>query len=109
MHALAELTGKHVPDRIPWSQIHKDTFEKMKKALSDATDNCLNTIDWSKDFNMHTDASNHLISGGYAQSDSKGSDRPIFCFSKKLAATIRWLDQMAHLPFFLIVGAVSII
>ena len=35
---LIELTGKRVPDRIPWSQIHKDTFEKMKKALSDATD-----------------------------------------------------------------------
>ena len=83
---LIELTGKRVPDRIPWSQIHKDTFKKMKKASSDATDNYLNTINWSKDFNMYTDASNHSISGVLAQSDSKGNDRPISFFSKKLTA-----------------------
>ena len=76
-----------MPDRIPWSQIHKDTFEKMKKALSDATDNYLTTIDWSKDFNMYTDVGNHSISGVLAQSDSKGNDRPISFFSKKLNAT----------------------
>ena len=81
---LIELTQKRIPERIPWGEEQEKSFSLLKQSLCDATNKCLGIIDWSKPFNIYTDASDYSISGSLTQCDADGRDYPICFYSKKL-------------------------
>lgn len=82
---LIELTSKRIPDRIPWRCEHDKSFNTLKSLLCEATKRSLSIIDWSKPFNIYSDASDFSISGVLTQTDKNGNDYPIAFYSKKLS------------------------
>jgi hypothetical protein len=86
---LTELTAKRVPNLIPWSTRHQLAFDKLKRLLCDAADNQLYVCDWSKPFNIFSDASDYAVAAILSQTDDRGQERPIAFCSRKLNDTQR--------------------
>lgn len=82
---LIELTAKRVPNRIPWGELHEHAFIALKRSLCDAANKSLQIIDWSKPFNIYSDASDHSVAGVLSQTDAQGHEKPISFFSRKLS------------------------
>ena len=85
--ALTELTSKRVPNRIPWGTNEQASFDKLKELLCTAVNEPLCIIDWSKPFNIYTDASDYMVAGILSQTGEDGNEQPIAFFSKKLNDT----------------------
>ncbi|GFS79388.1 retrovirus-related Pol polyprotein from transposon opus [Trichonephila clavipes] len=86
---LTELTKNRVPNIIPWNEVTKQVFTKLKAQLVKAPS--LNTPNLSKPYQLYTDASATAIGACLSQNDEKGKDNPIAFFSKKLTETqTRW-------------------
>jgi hypothetical protein len=86
---LTELTSKRIPNRIPWGIDEQKSFDKLKELLCNAANEPLCIIDWSKSFNIHTDASEYMVAGILSQTGEDGNECPIAFYSKKLNETQR--------------------
>ena len=82
---LIELTANRRPNRVVWTSELEHEFQCLKTSLCDAANNSLAIIDWSKPFNVSTDASDYAASGVLSQTDDLGRDCPIAFYSKKLS------------------------
>jgi len=81
---LTALTNKRTTNRINWSQEHEDAFNALKQLLCQATEKPLYIIDYTKPFNISTDASGYAVSGILSQTDDNGTEKPIAFTSQKL-------------------------
>lgn len=79
---LTNLTTKEVPNKIPWAEEHKRSFEALKNTLT--TDSMLVTPDTKTEFTLQTDASTTGIGAVLSQADSQGMLRPVAYYSRKL-------------------------
>jgi hypothetical protein len=87
---LTRLTGKDTPNKLPWTAVEQQVLDELKDALSAATQEPLNIIDWRKPFSIHCDASDHTVSGVLSQTqEEQGSQRPVAFFSSKLTPAQR--------------------
>ena len=82
---LVALTGKRIPNRVPWGESQEDSFAALKRALCDAASKSLYIIDWTQPFNIYTDASDQSVAGCLSQTDAHEHERPISFYSRKLS------------------------
>lgn len=86
---LTALTSTKVP--FVWTDIHQKAFQKMKLALSEYT--ILQYPDFSKSFQIHTDASKTQLGAVISQ-----DDKPIAFYSRKLnPAQVNYTTQEREL------------
>ena len=79
---LSDLTKIDRPDKVIWEPQHQEAFETLIERLS--TNPILQGPDYSKEFVLHTDASNVGIGAVLSQLNEDGEDRPVAYFSRKL-------------------------
>lgn len=84
---LTDLTGKRIPNRIPWTQRENQAFEELKARLCQAANESLQIIDFQKPFTIHVDASDYAVAGLLTQPADDGTDRPVEFISGKLNPT----------------------
>jgi hypothetical protein len=82
---LVELTGKRIPNRVPWGESQERSYVALKEAFCDAVDKSLWISDWTRPFNVYTDASDYSIAGVLSQTDALGHECPISFYSRKLS------------------------
>lgn len=87
--SLTDLTKKGIPNKIPWSEMHQQTLDKLKQVLSDAAKSNLTIVDFNKPFDVFVDASEKSVSGILTQQDTNKHYAPIAFFSQKLNDTQR--------------------
>ena len=68
-----------------WDEKCDEAFEKLKKAITNAP--ILVSLDWSKSFRCHIDASQTVVGRTLTQLDENGRDRVIAFYSKILSPT----------------------
>jgi len=81
---LTDLTCKHIPNKLPWTQSHQQAFEKLKILLYEAVNNPLYIIDFSHPFNVSVDASGYAVACILSQTDTEDNEKPIALGSQKL-------------------------
>jgi hypothetical protein len=86
-HPLTELTRKHVPNQVPWSDVHQQAFDLLKRKLCDATR--LHTVEYGKPFGLLVDASGIAVGCCLIQWTVEGGEKPIAFASSKLTPTQR--------------------
>lgn len=79
-HALHNLLKKDT--KFIWDDSCQEAFDNLKEMI--ASDIMLQYPDFSKEFQLTTDASNYGIGAVLSQKDSEGLDRPISFISKAL-------------------------
>lgn len=82
---LARLTGKNVP--FDWNENCQSAFEELKRRLCSAP--ILKEPDWTKEFHLHTDASQTAVEAVLAQPGAEGIDLPVYYASRLLNAAER--------------------
>jgi hypothetical protein len=98
---LTELTKKHVPNQVPWSSIHQEAFEALRRKLCEATK--LHTVEYGKPFGLLVDASGIAVGCCLIQWTSGGLEKPIAFASAKLTDTQRaWatIEREAYAVIF---------
>ena len=80
---LTDLTGKGVPNVVPWGEVHDQALQLLKQALCEATDNRLYIADFNVPFYLYTDASDHTVAGILTQILNE-KEVPVAFFSQKL-------------------------
>ena len=84
---LTELTGKRVPNRVPWGEKENLAFEKLKEELCKATNQSMSIADFSKPYLIEVDSSANTVGAALLQSVEGQGNRPIAFASQKLTAT----------------------
>lgn len=86
---LTNLTGRRIPQKLPWDTQAQEAFDQVKDCLVQAS--ALQAPDPGKEFILATDASDYAIGACLAQQDNEGKECPIAFLSKKLSpAQTRW-------------------
>ena len=86
---LTDLTKKDAPNRVQWKPEHQRALESLKQSLIQAVE--LHSIDFSKDFGILVDASQHAIGCCLIQWSNTGVELPIAFASVKLQPNqTRW-------------------
>lgn len=86
---LTELTKSKQTNHLVFNDEQRNAFVAIKNSLTNAE--FLNSPDYTKPFEIHTDASNYAIGACLCQRDDKGIEKPISFFSNKLTDTQqRW-------------------
>ena len=87
---LTDLTGKRVPERIPFRHEERDALTELKQLLCETVQNPLNIIDMSKPFSIFADSSNYAV-GACLTQPSGVREFPVAFASHKLTETQqRW-------------------
>lgn len=87
---LTDLTGKRIPDRIPFQDRERAALAKLKQLLCEAVENPLEIIDFSKPFSLFVDSSEYAAGACLAQ-PVEGQERPVaFASCKYTGAQLRW-------------------
>jgi RNase H-like domain found in reverse transcriptase len=73
---LSNLTSQRIPNHVPWGEIEDNSFVTLKDLLCKAVDQPLSIIDWSKPYNIFTDASDLASGGVLSQADEHGKEQP---------------------------------
>jgi len=84
---LTELTGKRVPNRVPWSEKENLAFEKLKKELCKAITQSMSIANFSKPYLTEVDSSANTVGAALLQSVEGQGNRPIAFASQKLTNT----------------------
>ena len=98
---LTELTKKHVPNLVPWSDVHQQAFEKLKTRLCEATK--LHVITYGKPCGILVDASATAVGSCLIQWTDNGQEKPIAFASAKLTPTqMNWstIEREAYAVVF---------
>jgi len=85
--SLTDLTSKHVPDKIVWTDRHQQAFDLLKDAVR--ANVVLYVFDVGKPFNLYCDSSDFAVGAVLAQMDDTGMERPVSFISQKLTDTQR--------------------
>lgn len=86
---LTNLTGRRIPQKLPWNTEAQEAFDQVKDCVVQAS--ALQAPDPGKEFILATDASDYAIGACLAQQDNEGKECPIAFLSKKLSpAQTRW-------------------
>ena len=56
-HPLTDLTGKRIPNHIPWGKKENDAFEELKSKLCHATLNGIKIADFNTPYVIEVDSS----------------------------------------------------
>ena len=86
---ITDLTGKHIPNRVPWGLKQDQALSKLKELLKIATLCPLQAIDSKQSFTRHVDASDDSVAGVLTQLDIDGKWKPVSFASSKLSRTQR--------------------
>jgi len=91
LHAkpLTDLTGKRVPNRVPWGEREQKSFDTLKSMLIQATVNPIQIIDCSKPFGVVVDACDYAAGGMLVQISDDASEQPVAFASYKFSPTQR--------------------
>jgi len=81
------LTGKRIPNRVPWGEKENLAFEKLKEKLCKATTQSMSIADFSKPYLIEVDSSANTVGAALLQSVEGQGNRPIDFASQKLTAT----------------------
>ena len=81
---LTDLTGKRVPNHIPWGESQEQAFQTLKAQLCLATTKAL-----KKPFTLHVDTSDHTVAAVLTQITDEGTEQPIAFASNKVNETQR--------------------
>ena len=91
---LTDLTGKRVPNRIPWGEPQEKAFQTLKSQqiaiwsqLCKATVVVFSIVDFKKPFTLHVDTSDHTVAAVLTQVADDGTERPVAFASNKLNKT----------------------
>jgi len=84
---LTELTGKRVPNRVPWGEKENLAFERLKNELCKATTQSMSIADFSKPYLIEVDSSANTVGAASLQSVEGQGNRPIAFASQKLTTT----------------------
>ena len=79
---LTNLTKKDVPNKLPWTDTHQNSFETLKAALT--KESTLMAPDPNREFTLQTDASTSGVGAILSQKDCQGVVRPVAYYSRKL-------------------------
>ncbi|KAJ1172733.1 hypothetical protein NDU88_004576 [Pleurodeles waltl] len=79
---LIELTSKKQPRLLNWTEACQKAFDSLKKAMCTAP--VLKAPDYSQEFIVQIDASEHSIGAVLAQLNEEGSDQPVAFISRRL-------------------------
>jgi hypothetical protein len=74
---LTDLTGKHVPFKIPWEEIRQKAFDQLKIAFCEAATKRLYIIDQSKLYHLSVDCSDYTVGRILSQIGDDDVDRSI--------------------------------
>ncbi|KAJ1085658.1 hypothetical protein NDU88_005787 [Pleurodeles waltl] len=80
--ALTELTSKKMPKKVNWTVECQQAFDTLKQAMCSAP--VLKAPDYSKQFIVQTDASEHGIGAVLSQTNDDGLDQPVAFISRRL-------------------------
>ncbi|KAJ1178382.1 hypothetical protein NDU88_003628 [Pleurodeles waltl] len=80
--ALTELTSKKMPKKVNWTVECQQAFDTLKQAMCTAP--VLKAPDYSKQFIVQTDASEHGIGAVLSQTNDDGLDQPVAFISRRL-------------------------
>jgi hypothetical protein len=87
---LTDLTGKRIPERIPFREQEKKALSELKELLRNSVHNPLSIIDPNKAFSIYVDASDYAVGSCLVQS-REGKEAPVAFASCKLTPTQqRW-------------------
>ncbi|KAJ1206276.1 hypothetical protein NDU88_001685 [Pleurodeles waltl] len=79
---LTELTSKKQPKKVIWTEACQNAFDALKAAMCTAP--VLQAPDYSKEFVVQTDASEHGIGAVLSQLNEEGLDQPVAFISRRL-------------------------
>ncbi|KAJ1143845.1 hypothetical protein NDU88_010147 [Pleurodeles waltl] len=79
---LTELTSKKQPRLVNWTEACQKAFDALKEAMCTAP--VLKAPDYSQEFIVQTDASEHGIGAVLAQLNEEGRDQPVVFISRRL-------------------------
>ncbi|KAJ1110626.1 hypothetical protein NDU88_007975 [Pleurodeles waltl] len=79
---LTELTSKKQPKKVIWTEACQNAFDALKAAMCTAP--VLKAPDYSKEFVVQTDASEHGIGAVLSQLNEEGLDQPVAFISRRL-------------------------
>ncbi|KAJ1184471.1 hypothetical protein NDU88_001277 [Pleurodeles waltl] len=79
---LTELMSKKQPRLVNWTEACQKAFDSLKEAMCTAP--VLKAPDYSQEFIVQTDASEHGIGAVLAQLNEEGSDQPVVFISRRL-------------------------
>ena len=101
---ITDLTAKRVPNTVPWTEVHDQSFTALKEALCQATDQPLRIADLNLPFSISVDASDYAVAGYLSQSDATGVDHPLAFFSCKLSESQRAWATVHKEAYAVLVG-----
>jgi hypothetical protein len=84
---LTDLTGKRVPNRVPWGEREQKSFDTLKHLLIEATVNPIQIIDCRKPFGVFVDACDYATGSMLVQVGDDGSEQPVAFASYKFTPT----------------------
>ena len=79
---LTNLTRKHEPQIVSWSEDYSKTFSELKEMLLSYS--VLKNVNFSLPFTLQVDASNVGVGAVLSQQDEQGLAHPVAYFSRKL-------------------------
>ena len=86
---LTNLTGKRIPNQIPWGKKENDAFEELKSKLCHATLDGMKIADFNRPYVIEVDSSQETIGAALMQNVEGQGDKPIAFASQKLTLTQR--------------------
>ena len=86
---LTELTGKRIPNQIPWGDKENNAFEQLKEKLCEATSQSLQIADFTQPFVIEVDSDMGTVGAALLQTNESKANRPIAFASQKLTPTQR--------------------
>jgi len=84
---LTDLTGKRVPNKLPWGERENLAFKKLKEEICKATTQSMSIADFLKPYLIEVDSSANTVGAALLQFVESQSNRPIAFASQKLTAT----------------------
>jgi len=77
---LTDLTGKRVPNRVPWDEKENLAFEKLKEELCKAITHFMSIADFSKPYLIEVDSSANTVGAALLQSVKAQGNLQADCF-----------------------------
>ena len=79
---LTDLTGKKMPNSLPWEECHQQAYDELRRRLR--SPHVLRIPRIGEPFVLHTDASGVAVGATLGQLDDEGVEQPLAFASQKL-------------------------
>ena len=84
---MTDLTGKRIPNKVPWGEKENKAFVDLKTQLCQATMEPMRIVDFSKPYVIEVDSSDSTIGAALLQSVPDQGIKPVAFASQKLTST----------------------